>query len=121
LSDILEEKRLFIGQGRHKVILLHDNAEPHVAEAIQDHIFALGWEFLTHAAYSPAMAPSDDYLFRSLQHHLADAHFVRFEEIRKCIDDFIASKLMSFYRQGIRKLPEIWQKIVDANREYYAD
>ncbi|KAL6268123.1 hypothetical protein P5V15_001213 [Pogonomyrmex californicus] len=55
------------------------------------------------------------------KHHLADTHFVRFEEIRKCIDDFIASKPVSFYRQGIRKLPERWQKIVDANGEYFAD
>jgi len=48
------------------------------------------------------MAPSDYYLFRSLQYHLADTHFVRFEEIRKCIDDFIASKLVSFYHQKIQ-------------------
>jgi len=46
---------------------------------------------------------------------------VRFEEIRKRIDDFIASKPVSFYRQGIYKLPKKWQKIVDANGEYFAD
>jgi len=67
------------------------------------------------------MAPSDYYLFRSLQHHLIDTYLVRFEEIRKCIDNFIASKPVSFYRQEIRKLPEKWQKIVDANGEYFAD
>jgi len=104
-NDALEEKRPFTGQGRRKVILFHDNARPHVGKAIQDHIFVLGWELLPHAAYSPDMILFDYYLFRSLQHHLADTHFVRFEEIRKCIDDFIVSKPMSFY-QGIRKLPE---------------
>jgi len=113
LSDALEEKRLFTGQRRRKVILLHNiNARSHVAKVTQDHIFAVGWELLLHAAYSPDMAPSDCYLFRSLQHHLADTHFVRFGEIQKCIDDFIASKPVSFYRQGIRKLLERWQKIV---------
>jgi len=121
LSDALEKKRPFTGQGRHKVILLHDNARLHVARVTQNHIFALDWELLPHVAYSPDMTSSDYYLFRSLQHHLADAHFMRFEEIRKCIDDFIASKPMSFYLQGIRKLLKRWQKIFEANAECFAD
>jgi len=121
LSDSLEEKKQFTGQGHRKAALLHDNVRPYVAKATQDHIFALSWELLPHAAYSPDMWPSDYYLFRLLQHHLANTHFVRFEEIRKCIDDFIALKPVNFYRQGIRKLPERWQKIVDANGEYFAD
>jgi len=100
------------------VILLHDNARPHVGKATQDHIFALDWELLPHAAYSSDMVPSDYYLFWSLQQHLADTHFVRFEEVRKCIDDFIALKPVSFYPQGILKLPERCQNIVG---EYFAD
>jgi len=99
LSDVLKKKRPFISQGCRKVILFHDNVRPHVAKTIQDHIFALGWELLPHAAYSSDMAPSDYYLFRSLQHHLADTYFVKFEEIRKCIDDFIASKPASIVRE----------------------
>jgi len=120
LSDVLKEKRPFTGQGRRKVILLHDNARPHatVAKATQDHILALGWELLTRRI---AQTPSDYYLFRSLQHHLADTHVVTFEEIRKCIDEFIVLKPVSFYHQGIRKLLQRWQKIVYAYGEYFAD
>jgi len=105
LSDALEEKKPFTGQGLRKVIMLH-SARLHIAKATQNHIFVLGWELLPHAAYSPDISPSDYYLFLSLQHHVADIHFVKFEGIRKCIDNFISSKLVSFHRQGIRKLPE---------------
>ncbi|CAK9833798.1 Mariner Mos1 transposase [Anthophora retusa] len=121
LSDVLEEKRPCTGQGSRKVLLLHDNARPHVVKATQNHIFSLGWELVPHAAYSPDMAPSDYHLFRSLQHHLADRHFERLEEIRQCIDDFNASKPVSFYREGIRQLPKRWQKVIDANGDYYDD
>jgi len=94
LSDALEEKKPFTDQECRKVILLHNNARPHVTKATQDHILALGWELPPHAAYSPDMAPSDYYLIRSLQHHLADTHFVRFEEIRKCIDHRLGSSVL---------------------------
>lgn len=92
----------------------------HIVKVTQDYIFALGWE-LPHAAYSPDMAPSHYHLFRLLQPHLTDTHFVMVEEIRKCMDDFIALKLVSFYYQGIRKLPKRWQKVINASGEYFAD
>ena len=103
LSDVLQGKRPFTGQVSYKVLLLHDNARPHVTKATQNHIFMFGWELLPHAAYSPDMAPSDYHLFRSLQHHFADRHFERLEEIRQCIDDFIVWKPVSFYRASYPK------------------
>ncbi|GFV42526.1 histone-lysine N-methyltransferase SETMAR [Trichonephila clavipes] len=36
----------------------------------QQKLNALGWEVLGHPPYSPDIAPSDYYLFRSLQNYL---------------------------------------------------
>lgn len=119
LSDAIEEKRPFTGKGTRKVILLHDNARPHTALATKETIFALGWEVLPHAAYSPDKAPSDYHLFRSMQGLLAGEHFSNVEEARKWLDDYFASKPPSFYRD--RKLPHKWQKIIDSNGEYFED
>lgn len=65
----------------------------------------LGWEILSHAAYSPDLAPSDYYLFRSLQ-HLIGSQFKSVEQVEKSSDEFIESKPSSFFRSGIRQLPE---------------
>jgi len=53
---------------QHKVILLHDNASSHTAKVVKETIEAFGWEILSHAAYSPDLAPSDYRLFASMGH-----------------------------------------------------
>ena len=43
------------------MVLLHDNALSHAAKLVKETIEAFGWEILSHAAYSPDLAPSDYY------------------------------------------------------------
>lgn len=92
----------------------------HISQRTKKVIFNLGWEVLPHTAYSPDMSPSDYYLFRALQHHLADSH----RDIKKgqnSIDDFIESKPPSFYRDGIWKLPDKWRKVIVTDGDYFDD
>jgi len=41
------------------IILLHDNAQPHVAKVIKKYLETLKWDILPHPPYSPDIAPSD--------------------------------------------------------------
>ncbi|KAG5325755.1 MOS1T transposase, partial [Pseudoatta argentina] len=105
---------------RHdKVILLHDNARPHVAKPVKTYLETLKWEVLPHPPYSPDIAPSDFHLFRSMAHGLADRRFHSYEEAQKWIDSWIASKDMSFFRRGIHVLPERWSKVVESDGKYF--
>ena len=73
LNPALCEKRPEYQKRQYKVILLHDNAPSHTAKLVKETIEAFGWEILSHAAYSPDLAPSDTYLHRWDTHLLSSA------------------------------------------------
>lgn len=119
LSQALKEKRPLYEQRHDKVILLHDNARPHVAKVVKKTLEALQWDVLPHPPCSPDIAPSDYHLFRSMAHGLAEQHFHSYEDAKKWIDSWIASKDEQFFRDGIRKLPGRWEKVVTRDGQYF--
>ena len=92
LSRALREKRPQYEQRHEQVILLHDNARPHVAKPVKTYLETLKWEVLPHPPYSPDIASSDYYLFRLMAHGLDDQQFRSHEDIEKWLDSWIASK-----------------------------
>ena len=101
LSRALKEKRAHYYSRHDKIILLHDNARPHVAAPVKTYLETHKWEVLSHPPYSPDIAPSDYHLFRSMTHSLSEQHFTSYEDTKNCIDDWIASKDEAFFRCGI--------------------
>ena len=57
------------------MILQHDNARPHVAKPVKIYLETLKWGVLPNPPYSPDIAPSDYYFYRSMAHGLADQQF----------------------------------------------
>ncbi|KAM0726699.1 Mariner Mos1 transposase [Formica fusca] len=119
LNQALREKRPEYQKRQHKVILLHDNAPSHTAKPVKETIEAFSWEILSHAAYSPDLAPSDYYLFASMGHAFAEQHFTSYENVRKWLDDWVASKEQQFFWRGIHKLSERWEKCIASNGQYF--
>lgn len=120
LHKNLQKKRPSL-VNRKGVLLLHDNARPHIARVTQEKIMALNMEVLPHPPYSPDLAPSDYHLFRSLQHFLEGKQFINCEEVKTDIECFFASKPEEFYARGIKNLPNRWDYVIDNEGKYYLD
>jgi histone-lysine N-methyltransferase SETMAR len=121
LSQALDRNRPYKSNGNRKVILLHDNASPHIAKTTCKTIEELGWEVLPHPAYSPDLAPSDYHLFRSMEHFFRERSYLEIENIKKDVASFFASKPASFYEKGIHSLPERWAKVIASDGNYFDD
>ena len=106
---------------REEIYFLHDNARPHTAKSTRDKLLDFGWELLPHPPYSPDLAPTDYYLFRSLSNHLREKIFDDDIEIKCFLTDFFSSKLPEFYAKGIHSLPERWRAVVDNDGTYKID
>lgn len=104
---------------RRNVILLQDNARPHIAHLTKAKVNQMGWELLNHPPYSPDFSPSDFHLFRSLEHFLNKRKFRNIEHLRRRLTSFFESKDLEFWRRGIDLLPEKWEKTIQASGAYF--
>ena len=118
LNNAIQQKR---PDRQYGVLLQHDNARPHIAIMTKEAIQTLGWEVLPHPPYSPDLAPSDFYLFRSLSNALRDVSFNNDVELRAWLKEFFESRPGDFYRRGIEKLVERCEQVVTNNGEYITD
>ena len=119
LNRALKQKRPVYAERHDKLIFQHDNARPHVAKPVKETLELLNWEVLPHPPYSPDIAPSDYHLFRSMQSALSGERFSSYEEIKKWVDEWIASKEPDFFYRGIHLLPEKWQNVVVSDGNYF--
>ena len=116
----MQEKRPSL-TNRKGVILQHDNARPHTSLKTKKKLLELDWDILPHPPYSPDLAPSDFYLFRSLQNFLDGKIFNGTEDIKINLIQYFAQKEQKFFEKGIFNLPKRWEKVVEQNGQYIID
>ncbi|GFT24873.1 histone-lysine N-methyltransferase SETMAR [Trichonephila clavipes] len=66
LNDAFQQKRSELIK-RKGTVFQQDNARPHTSLVTRQKLLQLEWDTMPHPPYSPDLAPSDYYLFRSLQ------------------------------------------------------
>ena len=76
---------------------------------------------MLHPPYSPDLAPSDYYLFRSLQNSLNSKTFNDDEDVKSYLVQFFDDRYQKFYERRIMKLPERWQKVIQQHGKYIID
>ena len=106
---------------RKGVIFHLDNATPHTSLTTQQKLLRLGWEVMLHPPYSPDLAQSDSYLFRSLQNPFSGKTFNDDGAVKSHLVQFFADKDQKFDERGIMKLLERWQKVIEQNGKYIID
>lgn len=104
---------------RNRPLLLHDNARPHVAKLTIQKLQELNYETLPHPPYSPDISPTDYHLFLSLDNFLRNKKFKNKDEVQHTFASFIESRDPDFFKNGINKLVERWQSVVDAHGAYF--
>ena len=120
LNATVKEKRSEL-VNRKGVIFYHDNVTPHASLGTRQKLLRLYWEVILHPPYSPDLAPSDYYLFRSLQNSLNSKTFNDDEAVKSHLVQFFADKDQKFYERGIMKSPDRWQNVLEKNGKYIID
>ena len=118
VNEAIQQKR---PDRQGQVILLHDNSRPHVANIVKAALQELDWEVLQHPPYSPDLAPTDYHLFRSLSNQMRGVTFYTNEDLENWLNNFFESRPDDFWRDGIDKLVERWEQVVNSDGEYIID
>ena len=63
-----------------------------------------GIKLLPHPPYSPDLAPSEHYLFRSMAHFLRGRQFKDVKDVKIGVQACIDSKPKEWFRQGLDEL-----------------
>ncbi|UYV70662.1 hypothetical protein LAZ67_8000195 [Cordylochernes scorpioides] len=116
LRRAIQNKR----QGRltKGVVLLHDNANPHVSRQTTAKLEEFGWDIFGHPPYSPDLAPSDYHMFPALKKHLGGQKFASDNEVKEEVDKWLKEAAGEWYNTGITKLVDRMKKVIEHQGDY---
>jgi histone-lysine N-methyltransferase SETMAR len=104
VHQVIQNKKS--GKVSKMMILLHDNAHPHMAN-----LATVGQEIMNYPPYSPKLASSDFYLFGPMTVDLGGQKFQTDDELKLDVLNWLCSWYKAFYAAGISNLPG-WKVIL---------
>lgn len=104
---------------RKGVIILQDNARPHVSSLTMHKLNQLNIEMLPHPPYSPDLSPTDFHFFKHVDYFIRNKTFADQRSVENSFQEFLQSTTPDFYKYGINQLISRWEKCVDANGCYF--
>ena len=105
------------GQLSKGVVLLHDNARPHIAAHTAETLQKLMFVLLAHPPYSPDLAPSHHHLFSPLEEALRGRRFTSDQELKEAVHSWRAAQPTTFLSEGIKKLVQRCKKCIEKQED----
>lgn len=105
---------------RAGVLLHQDNMPIHTAQVTAAEPANCSFQLLPYPPYSPALAPSDFFLFSKLKSHLHGCCFGNNDEIICAVKGFLEDQDITFC-DGIVMLNNCWNKCIDVKGADYID
>ncbi|GBM24492.1 Histone-lysine N-methyltransferase SETMAR [Araneus ventricosus] len=103
----------------NSVILLHDNARPHTANAVKMTLQQFRWETLEHPPYSPELSSCDFHVFGPLKQAIRGHRFTTDDEVCDWVQAWIRQQPTSFFKDGIDRLVSQWDKCANSFGDYF--
>ena len=101
------------------VILLHDNARPHMANPITALLQKFKWEVLGHTPYSPDLSPCDYTIFGPLKKVLRCKKFTLDNDVKQYVQNWFTTQPQEFYETAIHCRVSQWDKCLNRQGQYF--
>ena len=94
---------------------------PYVAKMALAKIAKLNWEIMLDPWHSPVLPPTDFHLFLSLDNHMKIRTFNIEDDLKtfSLVHHFFQSRTKDFYKNGITKLLNCWEKAIECEGLYF--
>ena len=84
-------------------------------------ITSIVWDIMRHPPYSPDLSPTDFHLFFNLDNTLKNKTFKNEADLKTEVHNFLISKNTDLYKNGIIKLQNRWNKVMQCGGFYFDD